>query len=56
MFDAHTPTNKDDKFDELANSIADLLIQIEVSDFRDVLGHPLKHNVAYTKVKDLVEL
>ncbi|MHC1681381.1 MAG: hypothetical protein AB6733_00210 [Clostridiaceae bacterium] len=56
MFDAHNPANNDDKFDKLADSIADLLVQIEISDFRDVIGHPLKKNAAYLKVKDLVEI
>ncbi|HEY8614986.1 hypothetical protein [Phenylobacterium sp.] len=41
--------------DRLAAALADLVHQIELSDYRDEHGHALRMNVAYREAQRLVE-
>jgi hypothetical protein len=38
----------------LANLLSKLIAQIEIADFRDAVGHPLKSNVHYVAAKEAV--
>lgn len=38
----------------LANTISHLIEQIELSDYQDELGHPLRNNLYYAQLLELV--
>lgn len=40
---------------ELAEALAALVQQVDVADYRDSLGHPLKNNVAFLHAQGIVD-
>jgi hypothetical protein len=47
--------DNEDRETELATSLAALVQQIDVNDYRDKKGHGLRNNLAFMKAQELVD-